>query len=124
MKGENMSKILIVDDEVEVCNTLKEFLTKKNYEVLVAHNDKDGFSMFKTVAPDLVLLEVELPERGGLLLLDYIRAIKFYAKVIMMSANGTYTNVKLATKKGAMGFLVKPLNMEGIELTINNVLSS
>ena len=119
-----MSKILIIDDEIETCNTLQEFLTKKAYEVSVAHNDKDGFAMFKAVAPDLVFLNLELPARGGLLLLGYIRAIKFYAKVIMMSANGTYTNVKLATRKGAMGFLIKPLNMENVELTINNVLSS
>ncbi|MDD5530973.1 MAG: response regulator [bacterium] len=119
-----MSKILIIDDEIEVCNTLKEFLTQKDYEVSVAHNDKDGFALFKTIAPDLVFLELDLPTRGGLLLLGYIKAIKFYAKVIMMSANGTYTNVKLATKKGAMDFLVKPLDMGNIELKIKNALQS
>ncbi|MDD5529983.1 MAG: response regulator transcription factor [bacterium] len=116
-----MGKILIIDKDIDLCNELSDFLTQKGYEASVANDSKTGFSLFKTFAPDLVLLSIDLPGVGGLCLLDWIKAINNDAKVIIISAFGTYTNVKLAFKKGAMDFFVKPLNMKNIESKIKSV---
>jgi two-component system, OmpR family, response regulator ResD len=118
-----MGKILIIDKDKDLCDELSTFLTQKGYEVSVAHDDKIGFSLFKTFVPDVVLLAIDLPGIGGLHLLDWIKSINNSAKVIMISAFGTYTNVKLAFKKGAIDFFVKPLDMKNIESKIKSILT-
>ncbi|MDD2890929.1 MAG: response regulator [bacterium] len=117
-----MGKILIIDKDESLCNEFSNFLTQKGYEVSSAHDGKVGFSLFKTFVPDVVLLAIDLPGIEGLHLLDWIISINNNAKVIIISAFGTYTNVKLAFKKGAIDFFVKPLDMKNIESKIKNIL--
>ena len=60
-----MKKILIIDDEVDLCLMIKQFLTKRNYEVHMAHTLTDGFNYLKTLTPDALILDNNLPDGMG-----------------------------------------------------------
>lgn len=110
-----MAKVLIVDDAAFMRISIKNMLTKNGYAVAgEAENGKIGVEKFKELSPDIVTLDITMPEMNGLDALKEIIKINPAAKVIMVSAMGQEAMVRDAIMSGAKGFIVKPFKEEGI----------
>ena len=106
---------MIVDDAAFMRATLKDVLVKGGYEVVCeAVNGKDAVDKYKIHNPDIVTMDITMPEMDGLEALKHICAADGNAKVIMCSAIGQQQNVLEAIKNGAKDFIVKPFKPERI----------
>ena len=110
-----MSKVLIVDDAAFMRISIKNMLTKNGYEVVgEAENGAVGVEMFKSLSPDIVTMDITMPEMDGLQALKEIVKADPKAKVVMVSAMGQEAMVRDAIVSGAKGFIVKPFKEDGI----------
>lgn len=119
-----MSKrILIVDDAVFMRMKLKDILEKNGFEVIAeAQNGAEAIEKFKSERPDLVTMDITMPEVDGVTALKEIKALDPSAKVIMCSAMGQQTMVMEAIQAGALDFIVKPFDNERVIQSINKVI--
>ncbi|HAV40952.1 MAG TPA: Fis family transcriptional regulator [Acidobacteria bacterium] len=117
-----MTKIMIVEDDSLVSRTLLSHLKKRGFEVKGAENGEEGLSIFREFQPDLVLLDVKLPDINGLDVLRHVKAEDKEAAVIIMTAFDDMRTTVEAVKAGAFEYLVKPLDNLEIDLTIDKAL--
>jgi two-component system nitrogen regulation response regulator NtrX len=115
--------ILIVDDEVSICQSLSAILTDEGYLVLVAGSGEEAIKKVEEEMPQLVLLDIWLPGIDGLETLSAIKAAHPNVLVIMMSGHGTIETAVKATKLGAFDFIEKPLSLDKVIILVNNALS-
>ena len=113
---------MIVEDDSLVSRTLLSHLKKRGFEVKGAENGEEGLSIFREFQPDLVLLDVKLPDINGLDVLRQIKAEDKEAAVIIMTAFDDMRTTVEAVKAGAFEYLVKPLDNLEIDLTIDKAL--
>lgn len=116
-------RILIVDDEVSILDSLGGILEDEGFEPVRAQNGEDALGRVSDAVPDLVLLDVWMPP--GIDGLEVLRRIKLdypFLPVVIMSGHGTVETAVKATKLGAHDFIEKPLSLEKVVLTINNTL--
>ena len=117
-----MAKVLIVDDAAFMRISIKNMLTKNDYEVVgEAENGLIGVEMFKELQPDIVTMDITMPEMSGLDALKEIMKTDPQAKVVMVSAMGQEAMVREAIVSGAKGFIVKPFKEEGIIAAIKKL---
>jgi two-component system response regulator AtoC len=121
MAGE---KILVVDDEKLVRWTLRQKCEEWGYQVSEAANLAEGLQRAQSESPDLVLLDVRLPDGNGMDALERIRSMPGIRAVIMMTADPSLDDVKAALKLGAHDFVSKPLNLDELSVTIENALET
>ncbi|WEG11263.1 response regulator [Pullulanibacillus sp. KACC 23026] len=120
-----MGKILIVDDAAFMRMMLTDILTKNGMEVVgEAVNGADAVEKFKELRPDVVTMDITMPEMDGISALKEIRAMEPQAKVIMCSAMGQQPMVLEAIQAGAKDFIVKPFQADRVMESINKVLGS
>ncbi|MDD5513420.1 MAG: response regulator [Candidatus Omnitrophica bacterium] len=105
-------KILIVDDEKEICEVTKNFLGRRNYDCYTANSGKEALEMAKQVRPELVLLDVRLGEVSGLEILPQIKALNQDTKVVMVTGLADAESVKEAKAQGALDVLAKPFSFD------------
>jgi two-component system response regulator AtoC len=117
-----MTKIMVIEDDSLVSRTLLSHLKKRGFEVKGAENGEEGLSIFREFQPDLVLLDVKLPDINGLDVLRKIKAEDQEAAVIIMTAFDDMRTTVEAVKAGAFEYLVKPLDNLEIDLTIDKAL--
>lgn len=118
-----MAKILIVDDAAFMRMMVKDALSKGGYtDVVEAVDGVDALEKFKEVNPDLVIMDITMPNMNGLEALKAIKEVNPSATVIMCSAMGQESMVIEAIKSGAKDFIVKPFKQERIISTVSNVL--
>jgi two-component system chemotaxis response regulator CheY len=104
-----MKTVLIVDDAAFMRVTIKNMLEKNGYSVIgEAENGKVAVVKFNELKPDIVTLDITMPEMDGLAALKAIMQINGDAKIVMMTAMGQQGMVKEAVMSGAKGFIVKP----------------
>lgn len=116
-------KILIVDDAAFMRMMVKEALSKGGYtDVLEAGDGEIACSTYASEKPDLVIMDITMPNKTGIEALRDIKASDPAAKVIMCSAMGQEAMVVEAIKLGAMDFIVKPFKAERIIQTITKIL--
>lgn len=117
-----MRKVLIVDDALFIRLTLKKMLEKYNFQVVgEAGNGIEAIKLYKELKPDIVTMDVTMPEMDGLEAVQMIRNIDGQAKIVMVSAMGQRTMVVKAIESGASGFIVKPFNEAHVVETLNNL---
>lgn len=117
------NQIMIVDDAAFMRATLKDLLTKGGYSVVCeAVNGKDAIEKYKEHKPDVVTMDITMPEMDGLQALKGICALDPNAKVIMCSAIGQQVNVIESIKSGAKDFIVKPFQPDRVLEAIKKVL--
>lgn len=115
--------ILVVDDEPEICNLVKEILEDEGYEVALAENGEAANTLRDKTRPDLILLDIWMPDIDGISLLkQWNEAGNLDSPVIMMSGHGTVETAVEATRLGAYDFLEKPLSLAKLILTIKHAL--
>lgn len=107
--------VLIVDDAVFMRLMLKDILTKGGYEVIgEAEDGEKGVELYKELKPDIVTLDITMPQMDGIAALKAIRGFDPNAKVIMCSAMGQEAMVQSAIVSGAKDFIVKPFQADRI----------
>ncbi len=119
-----MAKILVTDDSMFMRVSIKNLLAPVGYTIYEAGNGKEMLEVYEQVMPDLVTLDITMPEMTGLEALKILKERHPDAKVIMCSAMGQQAMVIDAVKKGAANFLVKPFEKEKVLNTIRKVLES
>lgn len=119
-----MKKVLIVDDAMFMRLSIRLMLEKNGFEIAgEAENGALGVQLYKELKPDLVTMDITMPEMTGIEALKEIKTFDPSAKVIMLSAMGQESMVKEAIISGAKTFIVKPFNEEHVVKTINQVLT-
>ena len=114
--------ILIVDDEPSIIQSLHGILTDEGFEVITADGGLKALDIIKETIPDIILLDIWMPDIDGIETLKRIRELDPSAQVIMISGHGTIETAVRATKLGAYDFIEKPLSLEKVLLSINNAL--
>ena len=116
-------RILIVDDAMFMRTMLKSILSKNGYEIAgEAANGIEGVDKFRQLTPDLITLDITMPEMDGLQCLEKIMEIDHHAKVIMCSAMGQQAMVLDAINLGAKDFIVKPFLEKKVIESIKNII--
>ena len=115
------TKILVVDDDANICELLKLFLENEDYQVKTAADGVEGIGSFKTYEPDLVLLDIMLPKKDGWQVCREIREISS-KPIIMITAKGETFDKVLGLELGADDFVVKPFDMKELSARIKAVL--
>jgi UDP-3-O-[3-hydroxymyristoyl] N-acetylglucosamine deacetylase len=115
-------KILVVDDEARVRESIREILTDEGYRVTEAADGARVLDLIKSEQPHLVLLDIWMPEIDGIGLLKDIKKAAPDLNVIMISGHGNIHTAVTATKLGAFDFMEKPLSLEGLLLTVQRAL--
>jgi len=119
-----MSTILVVDDAAFMRMMIRDILTKEGYDIEEAVNGRDAVEKYDTVAPDLVTLDITMPEMNGISTLKAIRAKDPEARVLMVSAMGQQHMIVEALESGAMDFLVKPFQPAKVLETVKKCLAA
>ena len=122
-----MAKILVIDDERAIRNTLKEILEFEGYTVDVAENGRVGLDMALATKYDLIYTDIKMPEMDGMEVLQSYRKTQQEqggeeAPVVMISGHGTVENAVEALKSGAYDFIVKPLDLNRLLVTTQRAL--
>ncbi len=113
-----MARILIVDDEENILKSLRLILEEEGHGVETARDGRRGWEAFQSGAPDLVFLDIWLPEMDGLEVLRKIKEADPGAMVIMISGHGTVGTAVQAVKMGAFDFIEKPLSLDTVLLAV------
>ncbi len=117
-----MESILIVDDDINLCNVLKEELTEVGYDATSVYNADDAINHLVDKEVDLILLDLKMPGKDGFDVLKELRERNLSVKVIVLTA---YADVKSAidsAKMGASDFISKPYDLDELLITIRKVL--
>lgn len=118
-----MKRVLVVDDAAFMRMSLKTMLEKNGYEVVgEAENGLMGVNKYRSLKPDLVTMDITMPQMSGIQALKAIRAEDPDARIIMITAIGQEPMVREAIMSGAKGFIVKPFKEEGVINSINKLL--
>jgi len=118
------NQILIVDDEVGIRELLQEILSDEGYQVRLAENAEQARRVRNQARPDLVLLDIWMPDTDGITLLkEWASAGQLTMPVVMMSGHGTIDTAVEATRIGAFDFLEKPIAMQKLLATVGRALA-
>ncbi|NLK70888.1 MAG: response regulator [Clostridiales bacterium] len=117
-------KILLVDDAAFMRMMLKDTLNKNGYtNIIEAADGEIACNMYKDEKPDLIIMDITMPNKSGIDALRDIKAMDPNSKIIMCSAMGQESMVVEAIKLGALDFIVKPFKPERILQIVNKILS-
>ncbi len=117
------AKVLVVDDAAFMRMMIKDILSKNGYQVVgEAANGMEAVEKFKELNPDIVTMDITMPEKDGIAALKDIKKISPAAKIIMCSAMGQQAMVIDAIQAGAKDFIVKPFQADRVLEAINKAL--
>jgi DNA-binding NtrC family response regulator len=118
-------RILVVDDEPDIRRLISEILQDEGYQVATAENAAEARALKKTTSPDLILLDIWMPDSDGITLLrEWVTEKKLLSPVVMMSGHGSVEAAVEATRLGAYDFLEKPLSMAKLLLIVERALEA
>jgi two-component system chemotaxis response regulator CheY len=118
------SRILVVDDAAFMRMMIKDILSKNGYEIVgEAENGARAVEKYKDLVPDLVIMDITMPEMDGIQAVKAIKGINGDAKIIMCSAMGQQAMVIESIQSGAKDFIVKPFQAERVIEAVRKVLS-
>lgn len=119
-----MAKILIIDDDKSIAETLELYLTEEGHEVYAAYTGTDGLNVFVQHTPDIVILDIRLPDIDGFTVLEDLKEEEENVKVIMITAFHDMETTIRAMKSGAFDYIHKPINIDELEVAIEKALKS
>ncbi len=118
------SRILVIDDERFITKSLKQHLEKEGCEVFTAESGEEGLEIFKSDAPDIVLLDLNMPGIGGIETLKTIKRLNNDVIAIIITAHGDIETAVSATKLGAYDFVEKPFELNRISVLIKKAMET
>ena len=119
---EQMAKILVVDDESRMRKLVSDFLIRSNYQVLEAADGEEAINKFTELKPDVIILDITMPNTDGIEALKRIKAIDPAAKIIICSAVGQPAIIAKAIESGAREFIVKPFESAHLLAAIEKIM--
>jgi len=117
-----MPRILVIDDEKSIRNTLKEILEYEKFEVELAEDGAKGLEIINSIKIDAVLCDIKMPKMDGVEVLNHIIQDHADVPVVMISGHGDIDTAVEAIKKGAFDFIQKPLDLNRLMVTLRNAL--
>ncbi len=117
-----MTTVMVVDDAAFMRMRCKKMLVENGFDVVEAANGIEAISVYKESHPDMVLMDITMPEMDGLAALKEIKKLDPNAKVAMVTAMGQQALVIEALKMGAMDFVIKPFDQDRVLGTIKRAL--
>ena len=119
-----LGKVLVVDDELEVRQVLFEFLSSRGYDVCTASGGAEAVAMVETIKPDLVLLDVAMPDMDGVETLKRIVAIEPAMAVIMVTANTDIGTTSKLLALGAVDYVPKPFDLDYLDQAVSTQVTA
>ena len=116
------SKILVVDDEPEFCGLLANILTEMGYEVSTAVGGWQGLAKIRENPPDILFLDIKMPQMDGLECLRRIRKAKRKFVVVVMTGYGDIKSAREAMRLGADEFISKPFDLDDLKSLVNELV--
>ena len=116
------TKIMIVDDEVDVCKNISQFLEKGDFTFVIANSGQEALTKFLAERPDLVLLDIRMPDMDGIECLKWIKEMDKKATVIMVTCVTDIDTAKKALEAGAIDYITKPISFEALQTAITTYL--
>ncbi len=113
-----MAKILVVDDEVQAVNFLKEELKRWDHHVITARNGPEALALIDTEQPNLMLMDIRMPGQNGIEVLREAKAKDPELSVIMVTAVTEKNIAKAALESGADDYVTKPIDLDYLQTTI------
>jgi len=117
-----MAKILIIDDERSIRNTLKDILEFEKHQVSLAENGLKGLETAQNEMFDLIFSDIKMPEMDGIELLTQLKEKEIEAPIVMISGHGNIETAVECIKKGAFDFIEKPIDLNRLLITVRNAL--
>lgn len=117
-----MSKILVIDDERSIRNTLKDILEYEKYEVDLAEDGNKGVEMIRSAEYDVVLCDIKMPGLDGIEVLERAVVLAPDTPIVMISGHGNIDTAVDSIKKGAFDYIEKPLDLNRLLITIRNAM--
>lgn len=121
---EEKKKIIIIDDDVNVCESLKNLLVLSGFEVETVNKAKEALDRIRFFRPDLIILDLLMPEIGGFELCEILNKDKelCHIPIIVVSALGGYTDIKRAYMLGVVGYINKPYEFNQLLIEIKKII--
>jgi len=119
-----MAKILIVDDEKSIRNSLREILEYEGYQVKDACDGQEGYKMASEEKFDIILSDIKMPKMDGIELLEKLKEAGIDSQIVMISGHGTIETAVEAIRNGAFDFIAKPLDLNRVLITLKNALAN
>ncbi len=117
-----MAKILVIDDERSIRNTLKDILEFEKHQVVLAENGRVGLEAVQGNSFDVIFSDIKMPEMDGIELLSALKDQEVEAPVVMISGHGNIETAVECIKKGAFDFIEKPIDLNRMLITLRNAL--
>src|SRR5690554_5625661 len=117
-----MSRILVIDDERSIRNTLKDILEYEKYDVDLAEDGKKALEIIKNTEYDIILCDIKMPGMDGIEVLEHLSKYTPDTPVVMISGHGNIDTAVESIKKGAYDFIEKPLDLNRLLITIRNAM--
>ena len=118
-----MKKVLVVDDSEFMRMVLKNILKQEDYKIIETSDGTEAIEQFKVEQPDLVLLDIIMPKKDGVAVLDSLKKINSDANVIMITAVGQDHIMEECRKLGAKGYIIKPFDEKQVLDAVKKVLN-
>lgn len=115
-------KILIIDDDPEITKSVNTYLTESGYSVTTTNVSRDAMELIQQISPDLVILDIIMPEMDGIEICRRIRLLDFYIPIIMLSSKSDVVDKVVGLEIGADDYLPKPFSLRELEARIKAVL--
>ena len=119
-----MTRLLVVDDEPEICDFLKTFFEDRDFQVETAGSGEAALKSAETFRPQVILLDIKMGDVDGLEVLKKVKQANPKVKVIMVTALETTDKIETAMRLGADNYITKPLSLEYLENDVREKISS
>ena len=119
-----MPKILVIDDDVSIAETLELYLTEEGYDVVTAHTGTEGLNRYVKSSPEVVILDIRLPDIDGFTVLEDLREENENVKVIMITAHHDMDSTIKAKKGGAFDYIHKPINIDELDIAVKKAVKT
>ena len=116
------SRVLVVDDDPGMLELMEIYLSRRGFQVFGVPNGEDALGTLDDTQPDLIILDLVLPGMGGLDVLRQLKQALPRVPVVMASGHGQARNIVESMRRGASEFLLKPFELEELDLALQNVL--
>ena len=113
-----LARVLVVDDDIDVAEVLRDFFTDESYEVRMAHDGRAGLDLFDAWRPHVVLLDLRMPHMGGAEVFQRIRAMQPTASVIFVTGADDETQARDLLRDGATDYVRKPIDLDYCALAV------
>lgn len=113
-----MVKMMIVDDETEICDFVKSFFLERNFQVITANNGSEALRLIESKAPHIVLLDLLMPVMDGMAMLQTLWERRIKSRVILITAVEDREKMAEAKRYGAAAYMTKPILLEELERNV------